>query len=275
MDGRRPVPGLGAADFELWDNGVPQEVDEAVAESGSLDVSILLDTSGSVSGLFENRLVQAVKETVGLLRPEDHAELVTFDRVIRRTVAVHGNGGNQMPQRIGDGGTALFDAIAAGLMENIEPGRRHLIVALTDGLDTQSVISRSSRQALVARSNAVVDIIALSLSGRTSNFYFGNFQGAGKNTREAAGDYDYLLREITTGSNGTFYDLRPGASFIDSLREAVGTFRQRYTLRFQPTGVERKGWHELRVKLKSGKFEVHARKGYFGDNAVKEPASSR
>ena len=47
---RRPVTGLKAADFELLDNGVPQEITEVAYERLPIDVTFLLDVSASVTG---------------------------------------------------------------------------------------------------------------------------------------------------------------------------------------------------------------------------------
>ena len=43
------------------------------------------------------------------------------------------------------------------------------------------------------------------------------------------------------------------------------SFRQRYVLRFTPTGVEPAGWHKLEDTLtRPGKTTIEARRGYFG-----------
>jgi VWFA-related protein len=265
MNGRRPVTGLKAADFNLLDDGKPQTIDEAAIQPMALDVTVLLDQSGSVAPFETAVLLPGAKGIGGMLRSGDHVELVTFNRQIRRTFDLRAPSEPLSPPRIGDGGTALFDAIAAALMERTEPGQRHLIVALTDGLDTQSVISREARQALVARSNAVVYIVAVSYAGRTSGFFSNMTSGQ---SVEEAGDYDNLLREITDGTSGQFYDIRPGDSFLSAFRGAVDAFRQRYTLRYRPAGVDRPGWHDVTVTLKSGNYEVHARKGYVGGSEL-------
>ena len=47
-DGRSPIAGLTAADFELTDNGTPQTVEQIYVEQLPLNVVMVLDTSGSV-----------------------------------------------------------------------------------------------------------------------------------------------------------------------------------------------------------------------------------
>ena len=44
----------------------------------------------------------------------------------------------------------------------------------------------------------------------------------------------------------------------------IADFRASYMLWFKPTGVALPGWHDLTVRVTSGKYTVVARKGYFG-----------
>ena len=81
---------------------------------------------------------------------------------------------------------------------------------------------------------------------------------------EVAGDYDYVLRGIVEGTSGQFYDVRVGNEFVADLRDVIDGLRARYTLKYRPIGVPKTGWHDLRVSLVNGKYDVHARKGYFG-----------
>ena len=77
-DGHRPIAGLKAADFELLDNGVPQQIDSVALESQPLAVVLVLDTSGSVAGNKMAHLAAAVGVLLKGLRPADRAALVTF-----------------------------------------------------------------------------------------------------------------------------------------------------------------------------------------------------
>ena len=37
----------------------------------------------------------------------------------------------------------------------------------------------------------------------------------------------------------------------------------RYVLRYEPTGVKRKGWHRIDARLRGVKGDVHVRRGYW------------
>ena len=52
-DGNRVVSGLGAADFQIADNGVVQTVSRVDADTVPVDVTLVLDTSGSTDWVIE------------------------------------------------------------------------------------------------------------------------------------------------------------------------------------------------------------------------------
>jgi hypothetical protein len=172
MDGRRPVPDLTAADFVVFDNDVRQTVDQAVVDAGDLDVSVIIDLSGSVGRPFASMVAGSLAQVADLIRRDDRLDLIGVDHQVRRITSapIDPNRYRNGVRAIRDGGTALFDAIAASVMKPIEPGRRHLILAITDGLDTHSTIPRATRLRILARSNAVVHLIGISVAGRTLGF---------------------------------------------------------------------------------------------------------
>src|SRR6185436_11101142 len=126
------VAGLTSADFELRDNGVPQQISSISAEKVPLDLRLLLDLSSSVDGPQLHRLKTAVADTASLLRPGDRIRLVA---------------------------TSLYDGMAATMMRASEPGRRQLIVAFTDGRDSTSIIDEHLAKTIARMTDAVVDIV--------------------------------------------------------------------------------------------------------------------
>ena len=83
----RPVHGLSNKDFRVLDNGYLAHISDFVTEDQSINVAILIDTSGSM--VVGNRLETAratAREVVRLLRPGDAAGLFTFDRRLREVL---------------------------------------------------------------------------------------------------------------------------------------------------------------------------------------------
>ena len=72
------VPGLGAGDFEVLDNGVPQKVDLIAPSAAPIDVVIVLDTSQSLDAKERAHLTAAGATVIDALRTGERAALVTF-----------------------------------------------------------------------------------------------------------------------------------------------------------------------------------------------------
>src|SRR4029453_7360195 len=81
---KRAVVGLAAADFEVLDTGVPQQIDTVSYERLPLDVPIALDVSASVTGAVLDQLRRSVRQLQSDLGPRDRLKLVAFNmRVLR------------------------------------------------------------------------------------------------------------------------------------------------------------------------------------------------
>src|SRR5260221_13984912 len=81
---KRPVTGLKTSDFELLDNGVPQQISDLSYERLPIDVTMVLDVSASVTGAVLDQLRQAVRQLQADLGPRDRLKLVAFNMQIRR-----------------------------------------------------------------------------------------------------------------------------------------------------------------------------------------------
>src|SRR4029079_15359034 len=72
VDRTKPVRGLTAADFELLDHGVRQTLAAAAAvEDLPVDVTLVLDSSGSVKGRALDQLKADVQSIANDLQPDD------------------------------------------------------------------------------------------------------------------------------------------------------------------------------------------------------------
>ena len=117
-NGRQPVTGLSARDFELRDDGVVQALAEVDHEQLPLNLILVFDTSTSVAGSRMGALLAAGQALIGQLRPADRVAVLSFasrlhllapltpsrDQVQAAFRALHA-----------DGTTALRDAAFAGL----------------------------------------------------------------------------------------------------------------------------------------------------------------
>jgi VWFA-related protein len=255
----RPVGGLQSSDFEVKDNGVPQQIDAIRADAVPLDVTLVLDVSGSVSSLideFKNNVRQIAK----LLRPADRVRLVAFATSIQEIFPFSApNAKLPLDALQAGGGTALDDALLFALAHAPEAPRRHLVVVFTDGDDNASVITRQALVDAAVRSQGLLHlvlsdapIVVVPVSGLSVAFSRG-------------GQAMDALRAAAEATGGEVHVSDKSSRLVDGFRAVFETFRAGYVLQYSPRGVPVLGWHEISVNVKkSGAYEVIARRGYVG-----------
>jgi len=278
-NGNKPVTGLTAADFELRDNGVVQELQNVSAEKIPIDVTLLLDLSSSVDGPMLRRLKAAVDDTASLLRSDDRIRLVAVSQVLREVFSLRPKAGSMpLDTLTAEGATSLYDGLAATMMRPTDLGRRQLIVAFTDGRDSTSIVDQSTAKAIARLTDAVVTVVvpvgeARDVSRRLSQRAGGtpdslagsanmtvNGQGPGG---AAPGGIPTSLAEIVTPTAGQVLTLGPDDSISKVFKGVLEDFRAAYVLQYVVRGVEPAAWHDVEVSVKGrGKYEIRARKGY-------------
>ena len=256
---RRPVAGLTAADFELLDNGVAQEITEIAYERLPIDVTLLLDVSASVTGMVLDELRRALRQVRADLGPHDRLRLITFNMSVRRLVDF-----TQSPADLdhalmslrGAGSSAVFDALSVALTAPDSPGRRRLIVLFSDGQDSSSVSDADTLLDVARRSTPTVAIILGSPSPDRPATLLRTSASLASSTVSA------LSERIAGETGGLVTSVRVGENLTSKFRQMVQAFRSSYVLYFTPKGVERGGAHTLEVRVKRQGAEVRARRGY-------------
>ena len=81
--GGAPVRGLGAADFEVRDNGRLQALDPILEEETPVDAILVLDMSGSVNGPKLDALKAQRRAFLDGLRDGEHAALLAFHHEVQ------------------------------------------------------------------------------------------------------------------------------------------------------------------------------------------------
>ena len=256
----RPVTGLKIGDFELLDNGVPQQISDLTYERLPIDVTVLLDVSASVTGAVLDQLRQSVRQLKADLGPRDRLKLVAFNMQVRRLAdfeAPAAAADTAFASLSGRGSSAVFDSVAVQLASPAIEGRRQLIVLFTDGQDSSSISDPDALFDVARRTTATVDIVLPSAAPeRNSASPFA--RSSGRPAITIGRMYDQLARE----TGGVVVTATPGENLASTFRRALADFRASYVLYFTPQGVSRSGAHTIDVRVKQDKTDVRARRGY-------------
>ncbi|WP_031499064.1 VWA domain-containing protein [Bryobacter aggregatus] len=251
------VGGLSKEDFEIFDNGVPQQISIFERSTNQpLNVAVLLDISASVA----KDLRYETESSLGFARslinegnPDDIIALITFNHAVdlvagftRRIRRLE----NAMRDVRTGSGTALYDAVyLAG--EELE-GRegRKVMICVTDGGDTASRLKFND--AMLAAQRAQASLYAILVTPILNNA--GRNQG-GENALQ-------LMAERTGGRvlQPTTY-AKLGESFDAILRD----LRTQYLLAYYPRNLSptKDKFHRLEVRMRPPGLRVSARTGYY------------
>jgi hypothetical protein len=153
----------------------------------------------------------------------------------------------------------VYDALFVALTHAPAAGRRHLIVAMTDGEDCGSLLDGPRVLDASGRTEAVLHWIYVSNSGSFDE----NSVGAWC-TPSDLGDVEYVEQSaVRTG--GDRHQSRFGDAAVRTFAQILDDFRQSYVLRYVPQGVPASGWHTVTVQVPAQPAAtIKARSGYYG-----------
>jgi VWFA-related protein len=283
LDGGRVVTGLATPDFELLDQGVPQAIEAGSLKDVPIDLTLVLDTSGSVEGRRLDRIKTGVRDTAQWLRADDRWRVISVAHVVHEVVPMQPAGKPTAIDALqAGGGTALFDAVIAGLLRPRSAGRRQMLVVYTDGDDASSITTAPAMLDVGRLSDAEVHVVVPIenardrldtvagphfLVNKTSSLIDQVTARAQAGPAESAELFpnENTFTELTARTGGRLFIVDYQDSVGDAFKRILSEYRTSYVLQYTPTGVAREGWHDLTVRVKrSGHLQVVARKGYWG-----------
>lgn len=266
-DGNRPVAGLTAADFELRDTRVVQQVESATFADIPVSMSLVLDTSQSVRGATLEQLKEAANAALDELGAGDRASLLTFNAAVDLQAgwgppaeAIRA----ALQQAQAGGGTSLYDAAFSALtMPDASSGNRELVLLFSDGDDTASWLPASAVLDRARRAERVVYSVVLGTASDPTDARVYRRSGIELLERQVPRRVVApFLTELSNATGGNAFVAEGAGSLRREFARIVTEFRTRYLLTYTPRGVDAGGWHPIEVKLKSKKGKVTARRGY-------------
>ncbi|MGE3177513.1 MAG: VWA domain-containing protein [Vicinamibacterales bacterium] len=258
----RYVVDLGQDDFQVFEDGVKQDVTYYTRANLPIALALLIDTSASM----ESRLQTAQDAAVGFakrLRGEDRAEIIDFDsRVVILQPFTHDV--TQLEQAIrrtsAGGSTSMYNAVYIALKDlkkevatTVDDIRRQAIVLLSDGEDTSSLLPFEEVLDLAKRSETAVYAIGLR---STEGGY-----AASRGFKEA----EYVLKQLAQETGGRAFfpnQVSELAQIYDQISEELSS---QYTVGYTSKNLKRDGaWRRVVVRVNRPNLVARTKLGYFG-----------
>jgi Ca-activated chloride channel family protein len=253
----RPIRGLDAADFLVYEDWVPQEIEFFSAETtDAINVAFLLDVSGSMRQVGKLEAAkEAIRHFVETLRPADRFALICFaDQQVAWVTEFTSDRERFLPRlevQDGYGKTAINDAVGATpeLVDARIKGKK-AIVLITDGVDNASKIS-PWRAVRLAR-NVNVPIYTIGFSSLPRSILV-----KGETPPNLA-----VLSTFTRETGGMLFAVNDPDDMKEAASTIVDELRFQYLIGYYPTRTVWDGSFR-RVRLESRKGQVRTRNGYY------------
>lgn len=245
-DGRF-VPGLTRDDFQLFEDGIRQEIGGFAAEDAGAEVVVALDVSLSMTLVMPD-LRLATRLFLDALRPQDVITLATFSTglaIVAPPSATPAERVATLELLRSGGNTALYDAMVSASGTFTAFGQRAVVI-FTDGRD---VVSRSSP-----------DSVRAALQSADVGLYV-----VGQGEAARGGALRNLLTALARETGGaSFFSTQPSA-LREHFAQIADDISHRYLITFTPVRALGDGeWRTLEVRLAdaSKRHIVRTREGY-------------
>ncbi len=135
-----PVPGLTRDDFQISEDGIPQQIKLFEKQSEQpLNIVLAIDTSGSVRKDWQQETAAASRFLRSLVRPVDSVDLMEFSTHIREVVPFTNNVKaieNGLKELHGGYATAMYQAVEMASQKLQGREGRKILVIISDGGNT-------------------------------------------------------------------------------------------------------------------------------------------
>jgi Ca-activated chloride channel family protein len=250
----RIITGLTRDDFEVYEDGVREDITQFTDERVPVSLGVVIDASDSMRGEAIVDARSAIDRFVGdLLAGVDEAVVATFNHS-PRTVTPWRKPPASLINALADtrpaGGTAIYDAMVAfaPLFEQ-RSNTRAAMVVVSDGADTASDRTLQQARETLRRSDAFVYAIAIDAP----------------DARASTRVNPDALREITGPSGGYTEVVHSAIDLGPATARIADELNKQYTLAYSSSRPPDNTWRTIRVRVREGGYLTRSRRAYFAE----------
>jgi len=263
------IKDLSQDSFQIYEDGVQQEIAFYAQESLPTRIAILLDASGSVVHEW-GTIRYATKRFIEHLKPEDQFSLISFNEEVRLKMD-WGRNTDRVDAVLTSiyckGETKLWDAIWVACRDLLKGvAEKKAIIIMSDGLDSQSFVSYDESLQAAVRSEAAVYVVskteAVRQSFEANRRFYNNIPG------EVFVNADLALRKLAYETGGRVLYPNSFGQLDNIYAEVDEELRNQYTLGYVSTNTVKDGsYRRISVRVKAADAAISARPGYYAPDA--------
>jgi Ca-activated chloride channel family protein len=259
------VSGLSQSDFQVYEDGAPQEIKYFSHEDIPVTVGLVIDNSGSMAPKRQE-VITAALAFAHSSNPQDQMFVVSFNEHVRFGLPANTLFTDQAPQLEAalsryhpDGQTALYDAVAAAL-EHLKNGNRDkkVLIVISDGADNASKHTLNEIMATAGPSDTII-------------YALGLFEPDDPDKNPG------VLKKLAGATGGEAFMPELIKEIVPICEQVARDIRNQYTVAYVPRNGRQDGTHRV-IQMKAeargrGRLIVRTRTGY--DAPMKSQASAR
>lgn len=250
-----PVSGLGKENFQVYEDGVLQEIESFSHEDIPVTVGLVIDNSGSMR-LKRAEVITAALAFARASNKKDKIFVVNFNERVSFGLPANIPFTNKIAQLevalskvAADGKTALYDAVATAL-DHLEMGDRdkQALIVISDGADNASRQNLAQIMDQARRSDALIYTIGIY-------------------DRDDPDSNPGSLKQLAKATGGEVFLPESVKNIVQICERIAHDIRNQYTLTYMPKNINYDGkYRDIQVKARApdhGRLKVRARAGYY------------
>lgn len=254
-DKRSFVSGLDKENFQVYEDGMLQQIDSFHHEDISVTVGLVVDNSGSMRPK-RTEVIAAGLAFARSSNPNDQIFVVNFNEHVSLGLPANMPFTDKVPQleyalskNVANGLTALYDGLAVGI-EHLKKGDRDkkVLIAISDGGDNASTHKLAQIMALAQQSEAIIYTISI-------------FDENDKDQNSR------VLKQMAKATGGEAFLAASIKEVVPICERIAQDIRNQYSITYAPTNLKYDGtYRAIQVKVTApGKdhLSVRTRAGYY------------
>ena len=268
------IPDLKRENFEVYEDGIKQEISDFGSTETPFHVALLLDMSGSTRWRTD-QIQEAALAFVDQLRPADRVMVITFESVVR-IASEFTNNREEIRKAIletkNGGETRVYDAVDLVLTERLNhlKGRKAMVI-FSDGVDTSSKLAQGrdvighieEAETLVysIRYDTLTDVRAKVRAGM--QLPHPQQPGQMADPAHVYAEAATFLKDLAGRSGGRYYDVDTIGDLRTAFTGVAEELRRQYWIGYYPTNQTHDGrYRKIRVTVDKSEVALRTREGY-------------